>query len=272
MFPIFGFSQINDDFLTLLFVDTVEIKNQDFKLELSGFINTKGTAIKTNNNYDDKLSEVLFLDDISLALSNKSSVYLGDYVSDPYSFESKCTWNWSGENSNLNMTSPESLDLFPKLSFIKGKLLTISDADSSKDYLFSVSKTTKYENYGYNTMYFNLTDENEQAYLIQTIVIDNKVYIMLTKREMERLGFKSKFSNYSNFKILCGSNKRDYTEYITSNYRVSSKEAYLKDCWCSCDKNYINIFKKPTLFMNKSYNLNEEDLIYLFKLTVINNN
>ena len=47
LIPIFSFSQINEDFLTTLFIDSTKIQNQEFKLDLAGFINTKGQKIKT---------------------------------------------------------------------------------------------------------------------------------------------------------------------------------------------------------------------------------
>ena len=151
MIPLLSTSQSND-FLTKLFLDSVQIKNQDFKLELVGVVNPSAQEIKTS--YDDyydryesegNLTEILFLSEIKIALQRESERHLGSFdESNPDDFKDKCSWTWSGLNQNL-LWKPRSLDFFPTFSFLKGKLLTIIDGDSTnKDYLFSVSKSNEY--------------------------------------------------------------------------------------------------------------------------------
>ena len=268
--PLLSTSQSND-FLTKLFLDSVQIKNQDFKLELSGVINTRAQKIHIQySDYYDRyesgsgnLTEILFLKDLRVAQQFKSEVIIGSRTEDNREeFNERCTWNWSGNNPNLKMVSPYSLDFFPTFSFLKGKLLTIIDGDSTnKDYLFSVSKSTKYDNYGHKTMSFNLTDDNEQGYKIYTIIINEQSYIILTKDEMYNLGFSTEFVDGSRFKAICGG--RDNTYYLNEN---SYNDRYLQNCICKCDKDYLSLYRRKTKYMNDTYNLDQDDLLYLFKL------
>ena len=278
LIPIFSFSQINEDFLTTLFIDSTKIQNQEFKLDLAGFINTEGQKFKTttawpneyvvDDEYNDDgpnyyLSEVLFLDDVLMAQQKKSEVYLGDYDSSmPDDFKNRCSWNWK-KNKNLKMIASDSVNSFPTLSFIKGKLLTIKQTNSSKDYLFSVSELPN-KNYGYKNMIFDLTDDNEKAYAINTLIIDGQSFIALSPYEMIELGFETNFSDESEFKILCdvfGNNKTDSTDN-PYNWRNN-------DCYCSCDKNYLKVWKKKTLHMDREYSLQRDKMIFLFKLVEI---
>jgi len=273
LIPIFSFSQTNEDFLTTLFIDSTKIQNQEFKLDLAGVINTKGQKIKTpygKDQYviDDEdnyyLSEVLFFDNLLIAQQKKSEVYLGDYDSSmPDDFKNRCSWNWE-KNNNLKMITSDSVNLFPTLSFIKGKLLTIKQTNSSKDYLFSVSEPSN-KNYGYKNMIFDLTDDNQISYTINTLIIDGQSFIALSPYEMRELGFETNFSNQNEFKILCGDNKEDRTDDSSYNIYYWKTE----DCYCSCDKNYLKVFKKKTLHMDRNYNLDQDKIIFLFKLVEI---
>jgi len=268
--PLLSTSQ-NNDFLTKLFLDSVQIKNQDFKLELAGVINRNAQEIRVLDRYgnydkDFTFSETLFLSDIRMAIQKKSEVYLGSYdETNPDDFNDKCSWNWKGTNPNLKMISPNELNYFPTFSFLKGKLLTIMDGDSTnKDYLFSVTKPTKYDNYGHRNMHFNLTDDNEQGYMINTVIIENQSYIIFAKSEMEKLGFQTEFITGSNFKVLCRG--YDRTSYLTGNYSSYEKDNNLKSCKCSCDKNYLTVWKSKTKYMTGDLGLEESKLYYLFKL------
>tara|TARA_B110000211_G_scaffold226877_1_gene280967 strand:- start:619 stop:1503 length:885 start_codon:yes stop_codon:yes gene_type:complete len=280
--PFIGFTQNNNDFLTNLFLDSTQIKNQDFKLKLVGFVNPRAQEVKKYDDYIDRnltdfyFSEILFLSDVKTSIQRRSSRYLGDYDEyNPNIFLDKCSFNLSGSNKNHIMVSPESLDYFPVLSFIKGKLLTITDKDSlaldirlkANDYLFSLSKSSEYDNYGHKSMHFNLTDENENAYIINTTIINDESYLMMSSNEMYRLGFLTKFTNESKFKIMCDRNNTgewiDRTRYIREKgYRTN----YWSHCVCECDSNYISVYKTKTQFMENHYNLDEGKLIYLFKI------
>lgn len=266
--PLLSTSQSND-FLTKLFLDSVQIKNQDFKLELAGVINTKAQKIyKEYNDYYDSyesgnISEIIFLEDLRVAQQFKSEVIIGSRTVDNRSeFHERCSWNWSGNNPNLKMVSSYSLDLFPTFSFLKGKLLTIIDGDSTnKDYLFSVSKSDKYDNYGHKTMSFNLTDDNEQGYTIHTIIINEQSYIIFTKNEMYKLGFSTGFVDESRFIVICEGRDQTY------NYKQNSYyDDYFQNCICKCDKDYLSLYRRKTKYMNDTYNLDQDDLLYLFKL------
>tara|TARA_B100000963_G_scaffold338375_1_gene335193 strand:- start:1486 stop:2355 length:870 start_codon:yes stop_codon:yes gene_type:complete len=273
--PLISYSQ-NNDFLTNLFLDSVQIKNQDFKLKLSAVINTKAQVIVSgSNDYYSKrntkyLSEVLFLDDLLVAQQFKSSVTIGSLdgwasKEQRKTLIDKCSWNWSNKNPNMKMVSPHSLDYFPTLSFLKGKLLTIVDIDSvSKDYLFSVSRSEKHDNYGHKTLKFNLTDDSEKGYTINTIIVNDECYIIFDKGDMSDLGFDTKFVDGSMFKIFCGNNKTEKSYALNSDGYYG--DDYFRDCICDCESNYLSFFRKKTKYMNDTYNLNQDDLLYLFKL------
>ena len=254
--PLISFSQ-NNDFLTELFLDSVEIKNQDFKLKIAGVINTKAQKVNTkSDDYYDRntlynLTEILFLEDLLVAQQFKSEVFLGNTKDYNNLKKIYCSWNWDGNNPNIKMVSTDSLDYFPIFSFIKGKLLTVTDVNStSKDYLFSVSKSEEYNNYGHKNLSFNLTDDNEQGYTINTIIIDEQNYIVFSKEEMRSLGFDTKFVDNSQFSLKCD---QDYYSERTN-------------CSCICESNYLSFFRKKTKYMEKTYNLDQDDLLYLFKL------
>ena len=267
--PLLSNSQSND-FLTNLFLDSVQIKNQDFKLELAGVVNKNAQEIRELDyygNYDSDFtfSETLFLSDIRMAIQKKSEVYLGSYdEANPYDFKDKCSWNWKGTNSNLEMISPTELNYFPTFSFLKGKLLTIMDGDSTnKDYLFSVTKSTKYDNYGHRNMHFNLTDDNENGYMINTVIIENQSYIIFSKSEMEKLGFQTEFKKGSQFKLICSYKSGDVSQYLKDPEYYSHM---FKNCKCVCDKNYLSIWKSKTKYMTGDLGLEKSELYYLFKL------
>jgi len=267
--PLISFSQQND-FLTKLFLDSVQIKNQDFKLELAGVINTKAQKVYTEYYYGELqtsyISEIIFLEDLRVARQFESERFMGTRNDiNRVAYNESCTWNWSGNNSNLQMVSPYSLDLFPTFSFLKGKLLTIIDIDSTnKDYLFSVSKSTKYDNYGHKSMSFNLTDDNEQGYTINTIIINEQSYIIFTKDEMYKLGFSTEFVDDSKFKVICGGEEK--TRYLRDDYYNSRYDYMFVNCVCRCDGDYLSLFRKKTKYMDNTYNLDQDDLLYLFKL------
>ena len=255
----------NNNFLTKLFLEDDEIKNQDFSLKLIGVINTKAQIIlNVNERYNnDYMSEVLYLHELKVAQQFKSEENLGKLTPNWSEFKEKCTWNWTGNNPNLKMVSTYSLDYFPTFSFLKGKLLTITDGSSSKDYLFSTSKSSEYSNYGHKKMQFNLTDDNEKGYIINTIIIDEQSYIILDKSIMQELGFKTKFTNSSQFKI--------FRDGVEDSYLLKSEDEYnfmrqgSQKFMCKCDSNYLTLFRQKTKYMNKDFNLNQEDLNYLFK-------
>ena len=80
---------------------------------------------------------------------------------------------------------------------------------------------------------------------------------------MRELGFETNFSNQNEFKILC-----DYFgDKIDSTDNPFNWRKY--DCYCSCDKNYLKVFKKKTLHMDRVYNLDQDEIIFLFKLVEI---
>ena len=282
LIPVITFSQDNDtvnenDFLTDLFLGNKEIKNQDFQLKLSGVINQKAQMLKDAYYNNDKkyLTEVLFLDDLRVAQQIKSNVFIGDKGKvlvdeygykkgfEPFDYEDKCSWNWTGKNPNLKMIHPSKLlhGYLPTFSFLKGKLLTIIDSDSSEnDYLFSVSISEDHNDYGHKVLSFNLSDDNEKGYTIRTIIINEQCYIIFNTSEMQALGLEipERLTKKTMFEIKC----QGYEEYRYN--RID------KDCYCICDQDYFSIWREKTKYMNKDFSLAEKDLLYIFKLELKN--
>ena len=257
----------SNSFLTKLYLDSTKISNQNFKLELVGVVNKNAQKIVVDNDYysnnKEYMSEILYLDELLVAQQFKSEKTI-DFLTKYNSklFEEKCSWNWTGNNTNLKMVSPYSLDYFPTFSFLKGKLLTIKDTDaSSKDYLFTVSKSyDEYINYGHKEMQFNLTDDDENGYTINTIIIDEQAYIILNIKNMTQLGFNTRFTANSQFKLICGG--EDWTGYNVDNYNISN----FQNCVCKCETNYLSLYKIKTKYMDTAFKLVPNNLNYLFKL------
>ena len=251
----------NNSFLTDLFNKETDINNQNFKLIFVGVINTSAQKIISSGYNINYMSEVLYLNELSVAQQFKSDEYIENSTFEQ--IKEKCTWNWSGNNFNLKMVSPLTLDYFPTFSFLKGKLLTIANESSSKDYLFSISHTEEYSNYGYKEMHFNLTDDNEEGYIINTIIIDDQAYMILDQNIMNDLDFKNKFTNKTQFKLINNYNGEDVTYDLRNNY------GYINDTKkfsCKCDNNYFTLFRKKSNFMMESVPLYCDKLNYLFKL------
>ena len=251
----------NNSFLTDLFNKETDVNNQNFKLMFVGVINTTAQKIISSRNNSNYMSEVLYLNELSVAQQFKSDEYIENSTFEQ--IKEKCTWNWSGNNFNLKMVSPLTLDYFPTFSFLKGKLLTIANELSSKDYLFSISHTEEHSNYGYKEMHFNLTDDNEKGYIINTIIIDDQAYIILNQNIMNDLDFKNKFTNETQFKLIDNYNGQDFTNDLINNYGYITNT---KNYSCKCDNNYFTLFRKKSNFMKKSVLLYPDKLNYLFKL------
>ena len=275
-----SFSQ-SDNFLTKLFLDSVQISNQDFELKLAGVINLKAQKIESGTDNDDYyyddddvnyISEVLYLDDIRIAHQQESELQLsGGTMTDALrnKLKDQCSWNWSGYNPNIKMVSPNKIDLFPTFSFLKGKLLTITNnAASPRDYLFSVSKSTDYTNYGNKHLSFNLTDDDEKGYIINTIILDGNCFIHFSKKEMESLNFDTKFADNNQFSLLCDYETTGYNKYKYSDKTVNNiyNGYQVLSCQCSCEADYLSVFRERSYHMKEDYNLDQDDLIFLFKL------
>ncbi|MDG1283842.1 MAG: hypothetical protein P8N46_04215, partial [Flavobacteriales bacterium] len=251
----------DNSFLTDLFQKETNINNQNFKLMFVGVINTTAQKIISSAYNSNYMSEVLYLNELEVAQQFKSDEYIENSTFEQ--IKEKCTWNWSGNNFNLKMVSPLTLDYFPTFSFLKGKLLTIADESSSKDYLFSISHTEEHSNYGYKEMHFNLTDDNEKGYIINTIIIEDQAYIILNQNIMNDLDFKNKFTNETQFKLIDNYNGQEYSNDLKTDYGYITNT---KNYSCKCDNNYFTLFRKQSNFMKKSVLLYSDKLNYLFKL------
>ena len=196
--------------------------------------------------------------------------------------------NWKSFIESNMLSSSRAGDIFPTFSFLKGKLLTIKSENHEKDFLFSVKEHDyrRYNDYdrgvynktrysGQKPIYFSLTDEDENEHLFGTIVINNEVYLMLSKNDLINLGLSFKTSNeLSRNTILKWVNSSDYSNEYTyeSDYDDplcynSNTGSYMacrdKRYYIYNDLNTIYVKTKKTLFRESSI---VDPIFILFKL------
>ena len=156
---------------------------------------------------------------------------------------------------------------FPKLSFLKGKLMTIQSGDESHDYLFSLAKNQSgsKNKIGQKGYFFNLTDDDEVEYKLNLMVWQNELYLVLTMEELDKLNLPFLFSNtyHTTIRRECpdASYESDQVKEVKhedDSYRVN----YLLDnnrfevgCnyYTYCDRTYISLFTKENSFQNSTY-------------------
>ena len=187
-------------------------------------------------------------------------------------------------------------NILPKFSFLRGKLLTVTNGNFSKDFLFSVknyefSSNDYWEDRGYSDrkifskfsgqkpLYFSLTDDDEKEYLFGLTVINNEVYLMLNKNDLVTIGWLEITNQYFNTKLFKKgrdsdwrrgygySYDRDYDDPLCTDYSGNNRidipcEGY--DYKISTDNNgFIVASTKKTLYRDSEI---ITPLFMLFKL------
>lgn len=277
-----------DSFLNDLYRGITEIENQTLDLKPAGVIAVNYVRYFTNDDdFDDyalgnNITQFFDISEIDIQVEkriNKELFYTSDIE------------NWKSFIESNMLSSSRAGDVFPTFSFLKGKLLTIKSENYEKDFLFSVKehnyekdnnsyyyyndayRNTRYS--GQKPIYFSLTDEDEKEHLFGTILINNEVYLMLSKNDLINLGLSFNTSNdlsrnamlkvvYSNnnsrtYKYdrsvsdpLCyNNNARKYTACRDSQYFIYN------------DLNTIYVKTKKTLFRESSI---VDPIFILFKL------
>lgn len=279
-----------DSFLNDLYRGIAEIENQTLDLKPAGVIAVNYVRYFTNDDdFDDyalgnNITQFFDISEIDIQVEkriNKELFYTSDIE------------NWKSFIESNMLSSSRAGDVFPTFSFLKGKLLTIKSENYEKDFLFSVKehnyekdnnsyyyyndayRNTRYS--GQKPIYFSLTDEDEKEHLFGTILINNEVYLMLSKNDLINLGLSFNTSNdlsrnamlkvvYSNnnsrtYKYdrsvadpLCyNNNARKYTACRDSQYFIYN------------DNNTLYVKTKKTLF-RESETL--DPIFILFKLDI----
>ena len=275
-----------DSFLNDLYLGITEIQNQTLDLKPAGIIAVNHIRYFTN---DDNFSNSSLGNNITQFFDISEIDYQVEKRINKELFNTSEIENWKSFIESNMLSSSRAGDIFPTFSFIKGKLLTINSENYEKNFLFSV-KEHEYEktnDYYYNNayrktrysgqkpIYFSLTDEDENEHLFGTIVINNEVYLMLSKNDLINLGLSFKTSNeLSRNTILKKVNSSDYSNEYTYESDYDDPLCYNSNTgsYMACrdrryyiynDLNTIYVKTKKTLFRESSI---VDPIFILFKL------
>lgn len=272
---------LSDFFLTNLYQGDDKINNQTFNLRFEGILDSNDYGeYFTKNSYDESLIQKFY---------PTNELYLKVYP--PLSKSINYYDNWA-----LDCNYPDEFIVYkknnflngvlPKLSFIKGKLVTISNdykkQNLSTDFLFSIDfSDSEKNNDPYKGMYFSFTKEGENLdddnppVFAPIIVIENRVFLVLNNALISdlELGFKfltmpdvipSRFDDDNRFaKYKYNDDDRwNLCDYNSDcDYDYSSREY-------KCDRPniLIEVFKKSDNFLSeKKLHINSSDY-FLFEL------
>ena len=162
----FSIKQNSYGFLNNLYKGNSQIENQTFRLVPAGVIATNNIIQYNSDDYnyerETPINQFIPLAKLNFEYKTKriTKIILGAELYNLY---------------------PE---IFPTFSFVKGKLLTITNENVPRDYLFSVKQSGELsENLGQKGIYFSLTDDTKKEYLLELIVINNEVYLRINSEE-----------------------------------------------------------------------------------------
>ena len=274
----FSSNQNSYGFLNNLYTGSSKIENQTFRLVPAGVI-ARNMGIGYNTNRRRGIPQFIPLAKLNFGIQEKKNTFLSQgtslknvkkYIEENYKTVS------SADLYNLH---PE---IFSTFSFIKGKLLTITNENVSKDFLFSVKKSTSEasKNLGQKGLYFSLTDDNEKEYLLELIVINNEVYLMINSGEgyegrndsLENIGMKWSVTHSYNSKVVkywTDSNgyERSDSKGMDSNDKfIGDYYKYQAEYYLECDQFYISPWLVPSTY-ESSVKITPD--MFLFKLEEI---
>jgi len=270
----FSTNQNSYGFLNNLYIGNSQIENQTFRLVPAGVI-AVNNSIKYDDYYNDltPISQFIPLANLNFGIQERENtlIYKGitlkntrKYIKDNYKTIS---------GAELYTLYPT---FFPTFSFLKGKLLTITNENISKDYLFSVKQSTELsKNLGQKGIYFSLTDDNEKEYLLELIVINNEVYLRINSKNpgrhnnsLEKIGMKWSVTHSYESKVVGYGGGRtsirdidDGDRDFTVGYDKTRSEYYLE-----CDQFYISPWLVPSIY-ESSVRITPD--MFLFKLEEI---
>ena len=290
----------NDSFLNDLYLGNDTPANQNFILKPAGIIsinNSKFFNNIDNDSYNNKNIGKLFtqffpISELNFTIEKKidRNIFGRDVKNWKNTIESN-----SIKVGGQNFYSSQN-NILPKFSFLRGKLLTVTNGNFSKDFLFSVknyefSSNDYWEDRGYSDrkifskfsgqkpLYFSLTDDDEKEYLFGLTVINNEVYLMLNKNDLVTIGWLEITNQYFNTKLFKKgrdsdwrrgygySYDRDYDDPLCTDYSGNNRidipcEGY--DYKISTDNNgFIVASTKKTLYRDSEI---ITPLFMLFKL------
>ena len=234
----------NDSFLNDLYLGNDTAANQNFILKPAGIIsinNSKFFSDSHNDSYTRNKIGHLFTQFFPISELNftiEKKIDRNIFGRDVKNWKNVIESN-SIKVAGQNFYSSQN-NILPKFSFLRGKLLTVTNGTLSKDFLFSVKNyefssndrwddTDYYEGNiyikfsGQKPLYFSLTDDDEKEYLFGLTVINNEVYLMLNKNDLVNIGWLEITNQYFNTKLF---KKRSGSSGISGNYKYSYDRDY----------------------------------------------
>lgn len=280
----FSINQNSYGFLNNLYLGNDRIENQTFRLVPAGVLARNKLIDHGGYSYDrntDFITRFIPMTKLNIGIEEKKNTFLSQGTSlKNFKKPIKDNFKWILGVELYNLY-PE---IFPTFSFLKGKLLTITNEDVSKDFLFSVKEKSSRESLndqlGQKGVYFSLTDDNEIEYLLELIVINNEVYLRINSENpgshnnsLEKIGIKWSVTHSYNSKVVrywtdrYGTERSDSKDMNSSNadfeadYYKNRAEYYLE-----CDQFYISPWLVPSTY-ESSVRITPD--MFLFKLEEI---
>jgi hypothetical protein len=280
----FSINQNSYGFLNNLYLGNDRIENQTFRLVPAGVLARNKLIDHGGYSYDrntDFITRFIPMTKLNIGIEEKKNTFLSQGTSlKNFKKLIKDNFKWILGVELYNLY-PE---IFPTFSFLKGKLLTITNENVSKDFLFSVKEKSSAESLndqlGQKGVYFSLTDDNEIEYLLELIVINNEVYLRINSENpgshnnsLEKIGIKWSVTQSYNSKVVryytdrYGTERSDSKDMNSSNadfeadYYKNRAEYYLE-----CDQFYISPWLVPSIY-ESSVRITPD--MFLFKLEEI---
>ena len=253
-------------FLNNLYLGNSQIENQTFRLVPAGVI-ARNNLIKHDDSYDYNrrvdahITRFIPMAKLNIGIQKKENTFLSkstnlrnfkNFIKDSYK---------SISGVELYNLYPE---IFPTFSFLKGKLLTITNENVSKDFLFSVKEKMSEESLndqlGQKGIYFSLTDDNEIEYLLELIVINDEVYLRINNENsgnhnnsLEKIGIKWSVTNSYKSKVVkywTDSYGNEKSKSMGINLGNSDADYYnnLGEYYLECDQFYISPWLIPSIY------------------------
>ena len=282
----------NYGFLNNLYLGYSQIENQTFRLVPAGII-AENKLNNNSNNYNNsgyRIPQFISMSELKIGIQEKKRTYLS-YRNDVQNFKQLIKDNYKMiAGSNLYNLYPK---IFPTFSFVKGKLLTITNENISKDFLFSIKEKNTEDDLenqlGQKGKYFSLTDDDEREYLLELILINDEVYLTFNfnnnndYNDLAKLGVKwGVTSNYESKLVRYYDNSygegtrtaqinSDDNALMDRRYDNSTRKyTYFlyedNDYFLECDNTYMSIWLIPTIYESQ---VRVNPGIFLFKLEEI---
>ena len=250
-------------FLNNLYLGNSQIENQTFRLVPAGVIARNNLIDHGNNRRGDAhITRFIPMAKLNIGIQNKEKIQL---VSEGYNLNNFKNFI---KDSYKTISGVELYNLYPEIfptfSFLKGKLLTITNENVSKDFLFSVkekvSEKSLNDQLGQKGIYFSLTDDNEIEYLLELIVINDEVYLRINSEgsgnhnnSLEKIGMKLSITHSYESKVvkywIDGYNKTSReSSYNINSSRVDLENSSRAEYYLECDQFYISPWLIPSIY------------------------